>query len=90
MSDLLPPPETTFEIALAYCLAASLLRDSLLAPVMTIFPVAKIRAVVLVGSFIRMMTAANLLGLYSAFLHLKAMSLRLSWEQFKFAVLTKF
>ena len=32
------------------------------------------RAVVLIGSFILMMTAANLFGLYSAFLHFKAMS----------------
>lgn len=40
---------------------------NLLAPVQTIFPELNIRAVVL-GSRILMMTAANRLGLYSAFL----------------------
>ena len=56
---------------------------------MTILPVLKIKAVVRVGSRIRMITAANLLGLYSAFLHLNAMSLRFK-SHFKFAVDTKF
>jgi len=45
-----------------------------LAPVITILPDEKINAVVL-GSRIRMMTAAKRLGLYSAFLQLSAMFL---------------
>ena len=64
----------------AYLRAALLDASSDLAPVQTIFPDINIRAVVL-GSVSRMMTAANLenlrkfylLGLYSVFLHLKAM-----------------
>lgn len=78
-----------FVIVLAYCLAASRLNYSLLAPVITILPVLKISAVVRVGSFIRIMTAANLLGLYSAFLHLKAISFRFK-SHFKLAVDTRF
>lgn len=49
----------------AYFLAANLESSSDLAPVQTIFPELKIRAVVL-GSRILIMTAANRLGLYSA------------------------
>lgn len=49
----------------AYLRLASLLSSSDLAPVTTILPDAKIKAVVL-GSRIRMMTAAKRLGLYSA------------------------
>lgn len=60
-----------------------------MAPVMTIFPVLNISAVVRVGSFILIITAANLLGLYSAFLHLNAMSFK-SRSHLKFAVETKF
>ena len=52
---------------LAYFLAAKRLSSSLLAPVQTIFPELKTKAVVL-GSLIRIITAAKLLGLYSAFL----------------------
>ena len=64
-------------MALAYFLAASLLNSSDLAPVQTILPDVKMRAVVL-GSLIRIITAANLLGLYSAFRQLMAMVLRSS------------
>lgn len=60
---------------LAYFLAAILLFSSDFAPVQTIFPEAKMRAVVL-GSFNLITTAANLLGLYSAFLACKAILLR--------------
>jgi len=65
-------------IALAYFLAASLLYSSDLAPVQTIFPEEKIRAVVL-GSLILMMTAAKRFGLYSAFLQLRAISLKFNF-----------
>jgi len=75
-------------IILAYCLAA--LRDwsSDLAPVITIFPEEKIRAVVL-GSRIRMMTAAKRLGLYSALRQFRAI-LRRSRVIPRFAVDTMF
>ena len=53
------------DILLAYFLEASLDSYSLLAPVTTIFPEEKIKAVVL-GSRILIITAANRLGLYSA------------------------
>lgn len=66
-----------FLISFAYSLAAFKLNSLLLAPVITIFPVLKINAVVL-GSFRLMITAANLLGLNSAFLHFCAISLRSS------------
>ncbi|KYM86739.1 hypothetical protein ALC53_03889, partial [Atta colombica] len=56
-----------FWIILAYFLAARRESPSLLAPVQTILPLLNISAVVL-GSLIRMITAANLFGLYSAFL----------------------
>ena len=46
---------------------AILAASSFLAPVQTILPEANTKAVVL-GSFNRIITAANLLGLYSAFL----------------------
>jgi hypothetical protein len=55
---------------------------------MTILPDEKIRAVVF-GSLIRMMTAANLFGLYSAFLHYMAISLSFKLTP-KFAVETIF
>jgi NADH:ubiquinone oxidoreductase subunit 4 (subunit M) len=60
-----------------------------LAPVHTILPDAKIKAVVR-GSRIRMMAAANRFGLYSTFLHLLAMSRKSKFLQFKFAVETMF
>ena len=77
---------------LAYFLAASLLSSSDLAPVQTILPrnfqynwithhamvpELNISAVVL-GSLILMITAANLLGLYSAFLACRAIFFRSS------------
>ena len=55
----------------AYFLAANRLSSSLLAPVQTILPELKIKAVVL-GSRILIITAAKRLGLYSAFLACKA------------------
>lgn len=58
----------TLLIALVYCFAAYSLSNSLLAPVMTIFPFLNMRAVVLVGSLSLMMRAANRFGLYYAFL----------------------
>jgi hypothetical protein len=54
----------------------------------TIFPEAKINAVVF-GSLILMITAAKRLGLYSAFLACKAMALRSSLQS-KFTVETIF
>jgi hypothetical protein len=75
-------------MALAYFLAASLLRSSDLAPVQTILPDVKMRAVVL-GSLILMMTAANRLGLYSAFLQFRAIFLRSNLEE-RLAVETMF
>jgi hypothetical protein len=78
----------TFLMALAYFLAASLLKSSDLAPVQTILPDVKISAVVL-GSLILMMTAANRLGLYSAFLQLRAIFLRSNLEE-RLAVETMF
>jgi hypothetical protein len=75
-------------MALEYFLAASLLNSSDLAPVQTIFPEVKIRAVVL-GSLILIITAANLLGLYSAFLQFRAIFLRSSL-QLRLAVDTMF
>lgn len=68
-----------FCTTLAYFLAASLDCSSLLAPVHTIFPELKINAVVR-GSLILMMTAANRLGLYSAFLARSAMVFRSSLQ----------
>lgn len=75
-------------MALQYFLAASLLWSSDLAPVHTIFPEEKIRAVVF-GSLILMMTAANLLGLYSALLQERAIALNSSLTP-KLAVETMF
>mgnify|MGYP001801708879 CR=1 FL=1 len=63
----------------AYFRAAMRLSFSVLAPVHTILPEAKTRAVVL-GLRSRMTTAAKRLGLYSAFLAWRAMSLRLSGQ----------
>lgn len=54
-----------FWIILAYFLAAKRESSSLLAPVQTILPDEKIKAVVL-GSLILIITAAKRLGLYSA------------------------
>jgi len=68
-----------FWIILAYFLAASLESSSLLAPVHTILPELNISAVVL-GSRILIITAANRLGLYSAFLACKAIFLRSSLQ----------
>jgi len=65
----------SFWMIRAYFLAASRDASSLLAPVHTILPDAKMRAVVL-GSRILMITAANLLGLYSAFRACRAISFR--------------
>jgi hypothetical protein len=55
----------SFWMILAYFLDANLDSSSDFAPVHTIFPELKMRAVVL-GSRIRIITAANRLGLYSA------------------------
>jgi hypothetical protein len=73
---------------LAYFLAARRESPSLFAPVQTILPLLNINAVVL-GSLIRMMTAANRFGLYSAFLACRAIFLRSSL-QFKLTVDTIF
>ena len=62
---------------LAYFLAAYFESSQFFAPVHTILPDAKIRAVVF-GSLRRMMTAANLLGLYSALRHRSARYLKLT------------
>ena len=69
-------------------MAASLLNSSDLAPVQTILPELKIRAVVL-GSLIRMITAAKRLGLYSAFLQFRAIFLKSNLMP-RFAVETMF
>lgn len=61
---------------------------SFLAPVQTILPLAKMRAVVF-GCLSLMMTAANLLGLYSAFLAWRAICLRFK-GQLRFTVETMF
>ena len=68
-----------FWTILAYFLAANRDRSSLLAPVQTILPELKIRAVVL-GSLIRIMTAANRFGLYSAFLAWRAIFFKSSLQ----------
>lgn len=73
---------------LAYFLAALLESISVLAPVQTIFPDAKINAVVF-GSLNLIITAANLLGLYSAFRAFKAIYFK-SNLQFKLTVETIF
>ena len=72
----------------AYFLQAVFDSYSDLAPVQTIFPEVKTRAVVF-GSLILMITAANLLGLYSAFLQLRAILLRSNYTP-KLAVATIF
>lgn len=77
-----------FWIILAYFRAASRESPSLLAPVQTILPLLNISAVVL-GSLIRIITAANLFGLYSAFLAWSAILFK-SNLQFKFTVDTIF
>eukprot|EP01126_Amoeba_proteus_P044246 TRINITY_DN4908_c0_g2_i1.p1 TRINITY_DN4908_c0_g2~~TRINITY_DN4908_c0_g2_i1.p1 ORF type:complete len:161 (+),score=19.64 TRINITY_DN4908_c0_g2_i1:580-1062(+) len=65
----------SFKMIFAYLLPALRASSSDLAPVITIFPLEKIKAVVL-GSLIRMITAAKRLGLYSAFLALRAISFK--------------
>lgn len=69
-------------------LAANLDSTSLLAPVQTILPELNISAVVL-GSLIRIMTAANRLGLYSAFLACNAIFFKSSLHP-RFTVDTMF
>lgn len=64
-------------ICFAYSLVALSDSSSDFAPVQTILPLAKIRAVVF-GSLILMIAAANLLGLYSTLAHFNAIWLRLS------------
>merc|ERR1712232_1153512 len=77
-----------FWIILAYFLAAVFDCSSFLAPVQTILPDEKTKAVVL-GSLSLIITAANLLGLYSAFLACKAIVFKFNW-QFRFTVETIF
>lgn len=72
----------------AYLRAAMRLSFSVLAPVQTIFPDANTNAVVL-GFLRRITTAANLLGLYSAFRACRAISFKLSGQS-KFTVDTMF
>ena len=72
----------------AYFRAAVREASSVLAPVHTILPEAKTSAVVL-GSLRRMTTAANLRGLYSAFLADNAISFSFS-GQFRLTVETMF
>jgi len=72
----------------AYFRDASFESSSDFAPVTTILPEAKIKAVVL-GSRIRMMTAAKRFGLYSAFLACRAIVLR-SKRQSRLTVATMF
>ena len=67
----------SFRIYLAYILEEVLEISSDFAPVQTTFPDLKMRAVVF-GSLIRIIHAANLLGLYSEFLARKAIYLRSS------------
>jgi hypothetical protein len=78
----------TFLIAFEYFLAASLDYSSDLAPVHTIFPEEKIKAVVF-GSLILMITAAKRFGLYSALRQFKAIFLKSSFVP-KLAVETMF
>lgn len=73
---------------LAYLRAALFESSSVLAPVQTIFPEAKMRAVVL-GSLSLIITAANRLGLYSAFLARKAICFKSNFV-LKFTVDTMF
>ena len=75
-------------IYFAYILDDNRLISSLLAPVQTTLPDLKISAVVF-GSLIRMMQAANLLGLYSEFLAFRAIERRSSSHP-RLKVLTMF
>mmetsp|Transcript_6173 Transcript_6173/g.24897 ORF Transcript_6173/g.24897 Transcript_6173/m.24897 type:complete len:236 (-) Transcript_6173:78-785(-) len=77
-----------FWMIFAYLRAAKRESCSLFAPVQTILPDAKMSAVVF-GSRMRIITAANRLGLYSAFLACRAMCFRSS-EQPRFTVETMF
>lgn len=72
----------------AYFRAARRESSSLLAPVQTIFPDENIKAVVL-GSRIRIITAANRLGLYSALRACKAIFFKSNLQQ-RFTVETMF
>ncbi len=78
----------SFWIILANFLEAIFANSSVLEPVHTIFPEAKINAVVL-GTLSLIITAANLQGLYSAFLAYNAICFRLS-GQFRLTVATMF
>mmetsp|Transcript_9493 Transcript_9493/g.23207 ORF Transcript_9493/g.23207 Transcript_9493/m.23207 type:complete len:246 (+) Transcript_9493:320-1057(+) len=78
----------SFWMMRAYFREASRAFSSLFAPVHTIFPEPKMSAVVL-GSRMRMMTAANLRGLYSALRACKAIFLRSRWHA-RFTVATMF
>ena len=78
----------TFWTAFSNILAAVMPARSLLAPVITILPVEKIRPVVL-GSRMRITTAEKRPGLYSAFLHHYASFWRSIWL-FRSAVATMF
>eukprot|EP00960_Hanusia_phi_P018031 530298-Hanusia_phi.AAC.1 len=68
-------PYPNLWIIRAYFLHATFAESSDFAPVTTIFPDEKIRAVVL-GSLIRIITAAKRLGLYSAFRAFNVIRLR--------------
>lgn len=78
---------STFYIALLKTLAASKAETSDFAPVITILPELKIIAVDF-GSFIRIMTAGNFLGLNSVFLQPRAILLRSSLRRFNSQVAT--
>lgn len=78
----------SFCMILAYFRDASFANSSDLAPVQTTLPEPKISAVVL-GSLMRIITAAKRLGLYSAFLARRAICLR-SRRASRFTVETKF
>jgi hypothetical protein len=79
----------TFLMLFAYLRAAFKLSSSLLAPVHTILPEAKIKAVVR-GSLILIIAAAKRFGLYSMFWQRRAMSLKSRFLQLRFAVDTIF
>lgn len=69
----------SFYTILANLRLAILLASSFLAPVQTIFPDAKIKAVVF-GYLSHITTAANLRGLYSAFQACRAIFLRFNLQ----------
>ena len=82
-------PLRTFWMAFSKILPAYMAQSSDLAPVMTILPFAKMRAVVL-GSLMRITTAGNLPGLYSALRQPIAILRKSNFRQFKSAVATRF